>query len=101
MARSSRQAMFPGMDAEPDQAAGRQADAPQPALAKPATSNKEKSTASVSPRERAQSPDLQGNTVYAIDANSLIFQVFHAIPEMTSPRGVPVSAVYGFTRDVL
>src|SRR5690606_39250145 len=36
-----------------------------------------------------------------IDSHSLIFQVFHAIPEMTSPRGEPVSAVYGFLRDLL
>ncbi len=36
-----------------------------------------------------------------VDANSLIFQVFHAIPEMTSPRGEPVSAVFGFTRDLV
>ncbi|TWT76001.1 DNA polymerase I [Posidoniimonas polymericola] len=40
-------------------------------------------------------------TVYVIDAHSLIFQVFHAIPEMTSPRGEPVNAVFGFTRDLL
>ncbi|MDZ4781709.1 MAG: DNA polymerase I [Planctomycetia bacterium] len=40
-------------------------------------------------------------SVYVIDANSLIFQVFHAIPEMTSPAGEPVNAVYGFTRDLL
>jgi DNA polymerase I len=46
-------------------------------------------------------PDLTGKLVYAIDANSLIFQVFHAIPEMTSPRGEPVNAVFGFTRDLL
>jgi DNA polymerase-1 len=44
---------------------------------------------------------LAGKTVWVIDANSLIFQVFHAIPEMTSPQGLPVSAVYGFTRDLL
>ena len=36
-----------------------------------------------------------------VDANSLIFQVFHAIPEMTSPHGEPVNAVFGFTRDML
>lgn len=42
-----------------------------------------------------------GSTVYLIDAFSLIFQVFHAIPEMTSPRGEPVNAVFGFTRDLL
>ena len=27
--------------------------------------------------------------MYLIDAHSLIFQVFHAIPEMTSPSGLP------------
>ncbi len=36
-----------------------------------------------------------------IDAHSLIHQVFHALPEMTSPRGEPVGAVFGFTRDLL
>ena len=30
-------------------------------------------------------PDLAGKTVYVIDAYSLIYQVFHALPEMTSP----------------
>lgn len=45
--------------------------------------------------------DLTGKTVYVIDSNSLIFQVFHAIPEMTSPGGGPVNAVYGFCRDLL
>lgn len=46
-------------------------------------------------------PDLDGKTVYVVDSNSLIFQVFHALPEMTGPKGQPVSAVYGFTRDVI
>ncbi|MCE9605905.1 MAG: DNA polymerase I [Planctomycetia bacterium] len=46
-------------------------------------------------------PDLTGKTVWVVDANSLIFQVFHAIPEMTSPRGEPVNALFGFTRDLL
>src|SRR5207245_9156585 len=27
--------------------------------------------------------------------------VLHAIPEMTSPRGLPTNAVFGFTRDIL
>lgn len=44
---------------------------------------------------------LKGQTVWAIDANSLIFQVFHAIPEMTGPKGEPVAAIFGFTRDIL
>lgn len=49
----------------------------------------------------AQPDSLEGWDIVAIDAHSLIFQVFHAIPEMTSPHGEPVAAVYGFTRDVL
>lgn len=36
-----------------------------------------------------------------VDAHSLIFQVFHAIPEMSSPSGLPTNALYGFTRDML
>src|SRR5437867_12786907 len=30
-----------------------------------------------------QSPDLSGKTVYLVDSHSLIYQVFHAMPEMT------------------
>ncbi len=44
---------------------------------------------------------LAGQTVWAVDCHSLIHQVFHALPEMTSPRGEPVAAVYGFARDLL
>jgi len=44
---------------------------------------------------------LAGQTVWVVDSHSLIHQVFHALPEMTSPAGEPVSAVYGFARDVL
>lgn len=39
--------------------------------------------------------------LYLVDAHSLIFQVFHAIGEMSSPSGLPTNAVYGFTRDML
>lgn len=47
--------------------------------------------------------DIASWTVYAIDAHSLIFQVFHAMygSDLSSPRGEPVAAVYGFTRDML
>ena len=45
--------------------------------------------------------DLAGRTVWVVDSHSLIHQVFHALPEMTSPRGEPVGAVFGFTRDML
>jgi DNA polymerase-1 len=40
-------------------------------------------------------------TVYIVDAHSLIYQVFHAIPEMSAPDGRPTNAVFGFTRDLL
>src|SRR5947209_16918490 len=42
-----------------------------------------------------------GESLYLIDAHSLIFQVFHALPEMTSPSGLPTNAVFGFTKDLL
>src|SRR5690242_4098820 len=47
------------------------------------------------------SPDLTGKTVYLVDSHSLIYQVFHALPEMTGPAGQPVGAVQGFVRDLL
>jgi DNA polymerase-1 len=56
------------------------------------------------PATRATAPsptDLAGWDVYVVDAHSLIFQVFHALPDMTSPRGEHVGAVYGFVRDML
>ena len=40
-------------------------------------------------------------TFYILDAYSLIFQVFHAIPEMTGPAGQPTQAVFGIFRDLL
>jgi DNA polymerase-1 len=55
------------------------------------------------PRQQSLLPEetIAGQSVWLVDAHSLIFQVFHAIPEMTSPQGEPVSAVFGFTRDML
>ncbi|MGZ3353254.1 MAG: DNA polymerase I [Isosphaeraceae bacterium] len=43
----------------------------------------------------------QQPTFYILDAFSLIFQVFHAIPEMTGPAGQPTQAVFGIFRDML
>src|SRR5439155_10280548 len=40
-------------------------------------------------------------TLYLVDAHSLIFQVFHALPEMSSPSGLPTNALFGFTKDML
>ena len=44
---------------------------------------------------------LAGASVYVIDAHALIYQLFHALPNLTSPTGQPVGAVHGFTRDML
>jgi DNA polymerase-1 len=46
-------------------------------------------------------PDLRGKTVWAIDTLSRAYQLFHALPEMTARDGMPVSVVFGFTRDLL
>jgi DNA polymerase-1 len=40
-------------------------------------------------------------SLYLVDAHSLIFQVFHALPEMSSPAGLPTNALFGFTKDML
>jgi len=48
-----------------------------------------------------QTTDIRDWTICAVDSFSLLFQVFHAMPEMTSPSGEPVAAVYGFVRDML
>lgn len=40
-------------------------------------------------------------TFYVLDAFSLIYQVFHAIPLMTGPAGQPTNAVFGIVRDLL
>lgn len=52
-------------------------------------------------RDAAAASDLSGKTVYAVDANNLIFEAFYALPEMQSPRGEHVGAVFGLTRDLL
>ena len=40
-------------------------------------------------------------TLYILDAYSRIYQVFHAIPMMTSPSGQPTNVIYGLFRDTL
>ena len=39
-------------------------------------------------------------TFYILDAYSLIYQVYHAIDEMTGPSGQPTNAVFGIVRDL-
>ncbi len=104
-----KQTSLPGFDDEeeptPDERGG--GDSP---IAKPQAVLGEKSPplplALSPPLSNLQSPipnpsSPADQTVWVIDAHSLIHQVFHALPEMTSPRGEPVGAVFGFTRDLL
>jgi DNA polymerase I len=46
-------------------------------------------------------PPRERPLVYAIDSHSLIYQVFHALPEMSGPNGQPVGAIHGFIRDIV
>jgi DNA polymerase I len=41
------------------------------------------------------------DSLFLLDAHSLIYQVFHAIGTMSSPAGLPTNAVFGFTRDLM
>ena len=52
--------------------------------------------------EASLSPDsLEEQTAYVVDTHALIYQLFHALPEMSSPQGEPVGAVFGFARDMI
>src|SRR5438128_12590710 len=46
-------------------------------------------------------PGIAAERLYLVDAHALLFQVFNAIPEMSSPGGLPTNALFGFTRDML
>ena len=43
----------------------------------------------------------QRPALYVLDAYSIIYQVFHAIPAMNGPGGQPTNAVFGIFRDVM
>lgn len=52
---------------------------------------------STKPRSTIPGPE---DLVILIDSHSLIYQVFHALPSMTNPKGQEVGAVHGFLRDI-
>jgi DNA polymerase I len=106
----SRQIRLPGLDDEapPDAELPAAMPAPNPisecdfpATPPTAEMGADAGELPIEPVEVTTVPDLTGKTVWVIDSHSLIFQVFHALPEMTSPRGEPTGAVFGFTRDML
>ncbi len=55
------------------------------------------------PADRPSPPPepLDDAAIYVVDTHALIYQLFHAMPEMTGPQGEPVGAVYGFARDMI
>ncbi|HEY2892610.1 MAG TPA: DNA polymerase I [Pirellulales bacterium] len=100
MAKIMRQGTFAEMEDHAPQTGAAPCKKPAAEGAR-AVREKPQATAQL-PVERPQPPEsLRGARVWVVDANSLIFQVFHALPEMSSPRGEPVSAVFGFARDML
>ena len=74
---------------------------PAASRAKPAIASAEPCPPTPPRIENADPNDLTGKTVYVVDSHSLIYQVFHALPEMSGPNGQPVGAVQGFVRDLL
>src|SRR5262245_47390663 len=107
MAKSMRQSTLPGMEPDSSPTKTRAAKtsatkAPRASVsAPPEGDDTQRELEQAAVRARQVPHRLKGETVWVVDANSLIFQVFHALPEMTSPQGEPVSAVFGFTRDML
>ena len=54
------------------------------------------------PEDVPSSPERSpAGEVWGIDAMNLIFQLYHAMPEMTSPDGRPIAVLWGFLRDLL
>src|SRR3954470_20834906 len=105
MASRSEQRSFPGLEAEPKRtkttsapakSAARPSNACAPAPERSPSANGDEPCA-----PQPQAVDIKGWNVFIVDAYSLIFQVFHALPEMSSPRGEQVGAVFGFVRDML
>ncbi|MDR2172193.1 MAG: DNA polymerase I [Planctomycetaceae bacterium] len=43
---------------------------------------------------------LTNKTICVLDSHGILYQLFHALPPMSSPQGEPVGAVYGFVRDI-
>src|SRR4051812_33521929 len=111
MASRSKQQSLPGLENE-DTPVGRKTSRPKPKSPEPTSPPVGPACA---PSTRAMSShdgdqpcpphpeavDIKGWNVYVVDSHSLIFQVFHALPEMSSPRGEQVGAVFGFVRDML
>jgi DNA polymerase-1 len=99
MSGQSQQRSLPGLDTD-DQDARTGSVSPVEKV-DPSTQGQTFNSGDEACDRQPQPVDIKGWNVYAVDAHSLIFQVFHALPEMSSPRGEHVGAVFGFSRDML
>ena len=97
MSDQPQQRMLFGMDPEPDAT-----DSMDPTSdATPADATDDLAIAEPQLASDTSPPEsLDGASVYVVDAHNLIYQLFHALPEMTGPKGEPVGAVFGFARDL-
>jgi DNA polymerase I len=100
MARSRQQQTLALSDDDSAAPVAAQTVAEKPAPAKAAGAAEETPAVLAPPELMGAVESLKGKSVYVIDAHSLIFQVFHAMPEMSSPTGQPTGAIHGFIRDI-
>ena len=106
MARSREQRSLPGLEDDLPEDTSLSADTsldngPEAQVSGPRPLKRARRSDDSCVTSLSEPPSIQGWQVYVVDAHSLIFQVFHAIPQMTSPRGEHVNAVFGFVRDML
>ncbi|MGD9128842.1 MAG: DNA polymerase I, partial [Planctomycetia bacterium] len=95
---SDQQPLLPGMEPEEEK---KTPSSPQPASPPTADVSTGSETPHINTQATPAPDDLVGCKVFVVDSHSLIHQVFHALPEMTDPLGRPVSAIFGFARDVM
>ncbi len=60
-----------------------------------------KRTASATRADAAGAEETTPTRLYLIDGSSYVFRAFHAIPFLSTSKGVPTNAVYGFTTMLL
>jgi DNA polymerase-1 len=104
MASRSQQRTLPGIDRVSTRIDADEPDAPSEKMVSPSRGGGQPADLESGSEACDREPlpvDIKGWDVWVVDAHSLIFQVFHALPEMSSPRGEQVGAVFGFVRDML
>jgi DNA polymerase-1 len=106
MAPPAQQRVLPGLDQDSSHSRGDAGETESKGMVSaPRSGGQMRASTSAAVTEACDPPqqpvDIKGWRVFVVDAHSLIFQVFHALPEMSSPRGEQVGAVYGFVRDMI